>query len=95
MWPGKRIRGGAFIRRAPDGFFHGNVAQENYFARRVRRGRGRGGLRRIAHRACLAHIGHSVTRVDKNAPLVANLAEGRVSLHGPGLEELAEGGVYR
>jgi UDPglucose 6-dehydrogenase len=45
--------------------------------------------------ACLAHIGHRVTCVDKNAPLIADLAEGRMPFYEPGLEELVGGGVRR
>ena len=43
--------------------------------------------------ACLAHIGHRVTCVDKNAHLVTELGEGRMPFYEPGLEELVEGGV--
>ena len=43
--------------------------------------------------ACLAHIGHQVTCVDKNADLVAELVDGRMPFYEPGLEELVEGGV--
>jgi UDPglucose 6-dehydrogenase len=43
--------------------------------------------------ACLAHIGHQVTCVDKNADLVAELGEGRMPFYEPGLEELVEGSV--
>ena len=43
--------------------------------------------------ACLAHTGHRVTCVDKNARLVADLGEGRMPFYEPGLEGLVEGGV--
>jgi UDPglucose 6-dehydrogenase len=43
--------------------------------------------------ACLAHIGHRVTCVDKNADLVTELGEGRMPFYEPGLEGLVEGGV--
>ncbi|MEJ7843922.1 MAG: UDP-glucose/GDP-mannose dehydrogenase family protein [Rubrobacter sp.] len=43
--------------------------------------------------ACLAHVGHQVTCVDKNAELIAELGEGRMPFYEPGLEELVEGGV--
>jgi UDPglucose 6-dehydrogenase len=43
--------------------------------------------------ACLAHIGHRVTCVDKNPQLVAELEEGRIPFYEPGLEELVERGV--
>jgi UDPglucose 6-dehydrogenase len=43
--------------------------------------------------ACLAHIGHRVTCVDKNARLVTELGEGRMPFYEPGLEELVVGAV--
>jgi UDPglucose 6-dehydrogenase len=43
--------------------------------------------------ACLAHIGHRVTCVDKNEQRVAELREGRMPIYEPGLEELVSGGV--
>jgi UDPglucose 6-dehydrogenase len=43
--------------------------------------------------ACLAHIGHRVTCVDKNAHLVTELGKGRMPFYEPGLEDLVEGGV--
>src|ERR671911_1299999 len=43
--------------------------------------------------ACLAHIGHRVTCVDKNAHLVTELGENRMPFYEPGLKELVEGGV--
>ena len=45
--------------------------------------------------ACLAHIGHRVTCVDKNASLVADLWVGSMPFYEPGLEELVRGGVRR
>ena len=42
----------------------------------------------LATGACLAHIGYQVTRVDKDARLVAGLGEGRMPFYEPGLEEL-------
>jgi UDPglucose 6-dehydrogenase len=45
--------------------------------------------------ACLSHVGHRVTCVDKNAHLVAELAEGRMPFYEPGLEGLVEAGVQR
>jgi UDPglucose 6-dehydrogenase len=38
--------------------------------------------------ACLAHVGHRVTCVDKNEERVAELNGGRVPIYEPGLEEL-------
>ena len=38
--------------------------------------------------ACLAHLGHRVTCVDKDAHLIAELEEGRLPFYEPGLEEL-------
>ena len=87
--------GRVLMRRSSDGVSHGNVVKEKFFVRRVRRRRGRGRLRRPGHEDCLAHTVHKVTREAKGAPLVAALAEGRVPLYGPGLEELVEGGVHR
>jgi UDPglucose 6-dehydrogenase len=43
--------------------------------------------------ACLAHVGHRVTCVDKDEERVAGLAEGRMPIYEPGLEDLVEGGV--
>jgi UDPglucose 6-dehydrogenase len=43
--------------------------------------------------ACLAHLGHRVTCIDKNARLITELGEGRMPFYEPGLEELVEGGV--
>jgi UDPglucose 6-dehydrogenase len=43
--------------------------------------------------ACLAHLGHRVTCIDKNARLITGLGEGRMPFYEPGLEELLEGGV--
>ena len=37
---------------------------------------------------CLAHVGHRVTCVDRDAERVADLEEGRMPLYEPGLEEL-------
>jgi UDPglucose 6-dehydrogenase len=45
--------------------------------------------------ACLAHLGHRVTCIDRDARLVTELAEGRMPLYEPGLEELVEAGVRR
>jgi UDPglucose 6-dehydrogenase len=44
--------------------------------------------------ACLAHIGHRVTCVDNNAPLVTELGEGRIPFYEPGLAELVGEGVH-
>jgi UDPglucose 6-dehydrogenase len=44
--------------------------------------------------ACLAHIGHRVTCVDKNDRLVTELGESQIPVYEPGLEELVGGGVY-
>jgi len=38
--------------------------------------------------ACLAHVGHQVTCVDKDEGRVAELNEGRVPIYEPGLEEM-------
>ncbi len=38
--------------------------------------------------ACLAHVGHRVTCVDRDADRVADLEEGRMPIFEPGLEEL-------
>jgi UDP-glucose 6-dehydrogenase len=38
--------------------------------------------------ACLAHVGHRVTCVDKDEGRVAELNEGRVPIYEPGLEEM-------
>ena len=38
--------------------------------------------------ACLAHVGHRVTCVDKDEGRVAELREGRMPIYEPGLEEL-------
>jgi len=43
--------------------------------------------------ACLAHVGHRVTCVDKNSHLVAELGEGRMPFYEPGLKEFVERGV--
>jgi UDPglucose 6-dehydrogenase len=43
--------------------------------------------------ACLAHIGHRVTCVDKDAHLVTELKESRMPFYESGLEGLVEGGV--
>ena len=45
--------------------------------------------------ACLAHVGHRVTCVDKDAHLVSELGEGRVGFYEPGLEGLVERGTDR
>src|SRR3712207_3770263 len=45
--------------------------------------------------ACLAHIGHRVTCVDKDERRVANLMEGRVPFYEPGLGELIDGSARR
>ncbi|QIN80244.1 nucleotide sugar dehydrogenase [Rubrobacter marinus] len=45
--------------------------------------------------ACLAHVGHRVRCVDKNEARVAELAEGRVPIYEPGLEELVARGRKR
>ena len=38
--------------------------------------------------ACLAHVGHRVTCVDRNASRVAELSGGRIPIYEPGLEEV-------
>jgi UDPglucose 6-dehydrogenase len=38
--------------------------------------------------ACLSHLGHRVTCVDKDVRLIAQLGEGKTSFYEPGLEEL-------
>ncbi len=38
--------------------------------------------------ACLSHLGHRVTCVDKDVGLIAQLGEGRIPFYEPGLEEL-------
>ena len=38
--------------------------------------------------ACMAHLGHRVTCVDKDEERIANLSAGRVPIYEPGLEEL-------
>jgi len=43
--------------------------------------------------ACLAHVGHRVTCVDKDEGRVAELTEGRMPIYEPGLEELVVGEV--
>ena len=45
--------------------------------------------------ACLAHLGHQVTCVDKNRERVAGLQEGRIPFYEPGLDEFVERGVSR
>ncbi|HEX2738932.1 MAG TPA: 2-dehydropantoate 2-reductase N-terminal domain-containing protein, partial [Rubrobacter sp.] len=45
--------------------------------------------------ACLAHIGHRVSCVDKNGALVDQLREGRMPIYEPGLEELVSRDVSR
>ena len=45
--------------------------------------------------ACLAHLGHRVTCVDRDEERVAGLAEGRIPFYEPGLEEVVEGGARR
>ncbi|HVF01559.1 MAG TPA: 2-dehydropantoate 2-reductase N-terminal domain-containing protein, partial [Rubrobacteraceae bacterium] len=45
--------------------------------------------------ACLAHVGHRVTCVDKDEGRVAELTEGRMPIYEPGLEELVVGEVGR
>jgi UDPglucose 6-dehydrogenase len=44
--------------------------------------------------ACLAHIGHRVTCVDKNARLVTELGEDHMPFYEPGLERFVGGGVH-
>jgi UDPglucose 6-dehydrogenase len=41
--------------------------------------------------ACLAHIGHRVTCVDKDEKRIASLKESRVPFYEPGLGELIDG----
>ena len=38
--------------------------------------------------ACLSHLGHRVTCVDRDVRLIAQLGEGRIPFYEPGLEEL-------
>jgi UDPglucose 6-dehydrogenase len=38
--------------------------------------------------ACLAHVGHRVTCVDKDEGRVAELNDGRVPIYEPGLEDM-------
>ncbi|HEX2098929.1 MAG TPA: UDP-glucose/GDP-mannose dehydrogenase family protein [Rubrobacteraceae bacterium] len=45
--------------------------------------------------ACLAHLGHRVTCVDKDEERVSGLKEGRIPFYEPGLEELVEGSIRR
>ncbi len=45
--------------------------------------------------ACLAHVGHRVTCVDRDEERIAGLKEGRIPFYEPGLEELVEGGMRR
>jgi UDPglucose 6-dehydrogenase len=45
--------------------------------------------------ACLAHLGHRVTCIDKDARLITGLAEGRMPIYEPGLEALVGTGVRR
>jgi UDPglucose 6-dehydrogenase len=45
--------------------------------------------------ACLAHIGHWVTCVDRDEERIAGLEEGRMPLYEPGLEELVTEGVRK
>lgn len=40
--------------------------------------------------ACLAHVGHRVTCVDRDEGRISELREGRVPIYEPGLEELVE-----
>ena len=37
---------------------------------------------------CLAQLGHVVTAIDKDPEIVASLADGRPTIHEPGLSEL-------
>ena len=37
---------------------------------------------------CLAQLGHVVTAIDKDPDIVASLADGRPTIHEPGLQEL-------
>ncbi len=45
--------------------------------------------------ACLAHLGHRVTCVDRDEERVTGLAEGRIPFYEPGLEEVVEMGARR
>lgn len=45
--------------------------------------------------ACLAHIGHKVTCVDKDERHIASLKEGRMPFYEPGLGELIGGSAHR
>ncbi|MDQ4004176.1 MAG: UDP-glucose/GDP-mannose dehydrogenase family protein [Actinomycetota bacterium] len=49
----------------------------------------------LATGACLAHLGHRVTCVDKDEDRIALLEEGQVPIYEPGLEELLARGVRR
>jgi UDPglucose 6-dehydrogenase len=43
--------------------------------------------------ACLSYLGHRVRCLDEDEGLVAGLAEGRIPIYEPGLQELVEGSV--
>lgn len=45
--------------------------------------------------ACLAHLGHRVTCVDKDEERISELAAGRVPIYEPGLDDLVADGVRR
>jgi UDPglucose 6-dehydrogenase len=45
--------------------------------------------------ACLAHVGHRVTCVDKDEERIRGLGAGRMPFHEPGLGELVEAGARR
>ncbi len=45
--------------------------------------------------ACLAYVGHRTTCVDKDPRLVAELREGRIPFHEPGLQKLVERSTRR
>ncbi len=45
--------------------------------------------------ACLSYVGHRTTCVDKDAHLVAELREGRIPFHEPGLQKLVERSTRR
>ena len=45
--------------------------------------------------ACLAHLGHRMTYVDRDQERVRGLRSGRMPVYEPGLEELVSRGVGR
>jgi UDP-glucose 6-dehydrogenase len=43
--------------------------------------------------ACLSHLGHRARCLDEDEGRIAGLAEGRVPIYEPGLQELVEGSI--